>query len=116
MPPLRGSPGLSRRNIPTAMSCILNDPADLAFHERSPAFELVVWDGGRLQVNRPFCRVLEASGLTTCEALLNLPQGHVVRQIKSRSTSRIVLPGEAGDETFYLKRHGPPRLRERLRP
>ena len=78
--------------------------------------ELVDWDGGRLQVNREFCPVLEANRLTTCQALLNLPQGHVVRQIKSRSTSRIVLPRETGKQTFYIKRHGPPRLRERLRP
>lgn len=80
------------------------------------SFDLVVWDGGRLQVNRQFSYVLEANGLTTCDALLNLPRGQVVRQIKSRSTSRIVLTDGAGDQAFYIKRHGPPRLHERLRP
>jgi len=81
-----------------------------------PTFDLVLWDGGRLQVNRPFCRILEANGLTTFESLLNLPQGQVVRQIKSRSTSRIVLADVPGEQTFYVKRHRPPRLRERIRP
>lgn len=83
---------------------------------RPSSLDLVHWDGGRLHVNRRFSRILEANGLTTCEALLNLPEGQVVRQIKSRSTSRIVLADGDGDQTFYIKRHGPPRLRERIRP
>jgi heptose I phosphotransferase len=78
--------------------------------------DLVEWDDGRLQVNRQFSHVLEANGLTTCDALLKWPQGQIVRQIKSRSTSRIVLAGNSGEQAFYIKRHGPPRLRERIRP
>lgn len=80
------------------------------------SIDLVDWDNGRLLVNRQFSHVLEANGLTTCKALLDLPQGQIVRQIKSRSTSRIVLTGDEGPQTFYIKRHGSPRLHERLRP
>jgi heptose I phosphotransferase len=98
------------------MSCTRQHPADLAHYERTPSLQIVDWDGGRLHVNRQFSQVLAANGLTTCEAVLNRPQGQVVRQIKSRSTARIVLPSDAGEQTFYLKRHAPPRLRERLRP
>ena len=98
------------------MSCALSHPIERTVDVTPPSFDLVCWDDGRLQVNREFSRVLETNGLTTCEALLNWPQGQVVRQIKSRSTSRIVLPSDAGEQTFYIKRHGPPRLRERLRP
>src|SRR5436190_21656245 len=98
------------------MSCVLDPPAESGMETQPSSFDLVCWDDGRLQVNRQFSRVLEANGLTTCEALLNGPQGQVVRQIKSRSTSRIVLPGSAGEETFYIKRHGPPGWPERIRP
>ena len=98
------------------MTSILNYPAVRANHVPPPSVDLVEWDGGRLRVNRQYTGVLQANGLTTCEALFNWPQGQVVRQIKSRSTSRIVLPSHTGEQTFYLKRHGPPRIRERLRP
>jgi heptose I phosphotransferase len=98
------------------MSCVLRDPGVSANDEPSTSFDLVEWDDGRLQVNCQFSHVLQANGLTTCQALLDWPQGRVVRQIKSRSTSRIILPGDTGEQTFYIKRHGPPRLRERLRP
>ena len=98
------------------MPSTLNYPAARANRERPKSFDLVDWDDGRLRVNRQYIGVLQANGLTTCESLFNWPQGQVVRQIKSRSTSRIVLPGHAGEQTFYLKRHGPPRMRERLRP
>ncbi|HEY2251004.1 MAG TPA: lipopolysaccharide kinase InaA family protein [Planctomycetaceae bacterium] len=83
---------------------------------RQPSLDLAHWDGGRMQVNRRFSRILEANGLTTCQALLNLPQGQVVRQIKSRSTSRIALTDDGAEQKFYIKRHGPPGLRERIRP
>jgi heptose I phosphotransferase len=98
------------------MSCVLNHHVDRQVNELGPSFDLVDWDGGRLRVNRQFSRVLQTNGLTTCESLLNWPHGQVVRQIKSRCTLRIVLPSNAGEQTFYLKRHRPPRLRERIRP
>lgn len=98
------------------MSCALYHPIEHAVDESRPSMDFVVWDYGRLHVNRQFCLLLQTNGLTTCEAVLKWPQGQVVRQIKSRRTSRIVLPGGAGEQTFYLKRHAPPRMRERLRP
>ncbi len=73
-------------------------------------------DSGRLLVNRRFSDILHQNGLTTFDALFALPSGEVVRQIKSRSTARITLSADGVQRTFYLKRHEPPRLRERLRP
>jgi hypothetical protein len=58
-------------NAEQPMSCVLNPPPELAMNVQPPSFDLVDWDGGRLQVNRRFSHILEANGLTTCEALLN---------------------------------------------
>jgi len=80
------------------------------------AIELEEWDAGRLQVNRRFRRVLEAHGLTTFTALFRLGGGKVVRAIGNRSTAHIVLSIEGRQEAFYLKRHVPQRLWERIKP
>jgi heptose I phosphotransferase len=76
------------------------------------------WDAGRLRVNQDFGRILEANRLTSFEALFDFAGGTVVREVGSRRTARIVLQGAdgRGDQTFFLKRHSPPRLSERLRP
>jgi len=39
-----------------------------------------------------------------------------VRAIGNRSTARVVLPKEGRQEAFYLKRHRPARLRDRVKP
>jgi heptose I phosphotransferase len=82
----------------------------------APEFEFVDMDSGRLLVNRRFSDVLHQNGLTTFDSLFALTNGEVVRQIKSRSTARIALSADGVQRTFYLKRHEPPRLRERLKP
>jgi hypothetical protein len=82
----------------------------------SAGFEFEDWDGGRLKVNRQFAVFLKANGLKSCQALLNLAQGDVVRQIGTRQTTRVTLDGYRGRQTFYLKRHGAPTWREFLRP
>jgi len=79
-------------------------------------FEFDECDSGRLLVNRRFLPVLEANGLTTFAALFNLAKGEVVRAVADRSTARISLPACGGEMSFFLKRHQPPRLLERIKP
>jgi heptose I phosphotransferase len=73
-------------------------------------------DAGRLSVERRFGAVLRQNGIATFDALFALRGGVCVRQIKNRSTTRIVLPDGGSFRSFYLKRHERPRWRERLRP
>src|SRR5262245_28897310 len=73
-------------------------------------------DSGRLRINRRFRPVLEAGGLATFEALFHFPKGQIVRAVGGRSTARIVLADSEGQQWFYLKRHEPPRLLEKLKP
>jgi heptose I phosphotransferase len=80
------------------------------------ALHFDIWDAGRLYVNRQFLPVLQANGLTTFAALYDLAGGEVVRAVGNRRTTRVLLPTEGGQETFYLKRHGPARLRDRIKP
>lgn len=84
--------------------------------QAAESFEIERWDGGRLCVNRQFAGLLRSNGLTTFESLYNYPQGQVIRQLDNRATVRIVLAGECGDESVFLKRHRPPTLKQRLRP
>jgi len=79
-------------------------------------FEFEDWDAGRLRVNRRFAGILRSNRLTTCETLLDLTQGELVRQVGERQTSRVVLADENGQQAFYLKRHGAPTWRDRVRP
>src|SRR5579872_4916461 len=79
-------------------------------------FEYETWDHGRLQVNRQFAGVLQASALTTFEALFNWPQGEVVREVGGRRTTRIVLNYDDREQSFFVKRHARPKLSDRLRP
>jgi heptose I phosphotransferase len=74
------------------------------------------WDAGRLQINRQFGDVLKANGLTTFAALFGLAGGEVVRAIDNRHTTRVVLPSDGQEQAFYLKRHDPARLLDRIRP
>src|SRR6187397_1500177 len=82
--------------------------------EATDDFEL--WDEGRLQVNRQFAALLRTNGLTSTAAFLAWTGGESVRQVGSRGTTRIELHGANGSETFYLKRHGPPRWKDRIVP
>ena len=82
-------------------------------------FEFDEFDGGRLIVNRQFRELFVAHGLTTFAALYAWRDGEVVRKVKSRSTARVELtsaklPGQT--LTFYIKKHGRPKLKEYLKP
>lgn len=79
-----------------------------------PAWE--PWDGGRMAVNGRFAELLARNGLTNCAAFLDYPQGEVIRRVGSRETIRFAIEGPDGAEVFYLKRHGPPRWRDRIMP
>lgn len=104
-------------------------PVPIGRDERAPAvalqaqsqnhctdFEFEDWDGGRLRVNRRFAAILRSNRLTTCEALFGLTQGELVRQVKERHTSRVVLADANGGQAFYLKRHGAATWRDWVRP
>jgi heptose I phosphotransferase len=82
----------------------------------APPFEFEECDSGRLLVNRRFLAVLELNGLTTFSGLYNFAGGETVRAVGNRSTARIVLPTGPGEISFFLKRHQPPGLLERLKP
>ena len=84
--------------------------------ETPAQFEFDECDSGRLLINRRFLPVLRASGLTTFVALFNLAGGETVRAVADRSTARIVLPAAGSAMSFFLKRHQPPRLLERIKP
>src|SRR5437868_2579788 len=93
------------------MTCRLRDPMgpELPFATDS-------WDGGRVIVNRDFAELLQRNGLTTFAAFQNLSGGQIVREVGHRITSRVLLRDGANDVAFYLKRHGPPSLWDRIRP
>jgi heptose I phosphotransferase len=80
------------------------------------AFQLDEFDDGRLVVNRPYVETLRRNELLTFDELFAFAGGDVIRQIKSRSTTRIVLQMDGHQHAFYLKRHEAPNWRERLRP
>jgi heptose I phosphotransferase len=79
-------------------------------------FQFDAFDSGRLVVNREFRPLLEACGLTTFAALFDLAGGEVVRAIGKRTTARIALPSGQNTEVFFLKRHQPAGVVERLKP
>ena len=79
-------------------------------------FQFDSFDSCRLVINREFRPLLEARGLTTFAALFDLQGGEVVRAVGHRTTARVVLSAGEFAEVFYLKRHQPPRLVDRLKP
>lgn len=83
---------------------------------RASEGEIEAWDHGRMLVNPAFSEVLRANGLTTAAAILDWNAGETVRHIGARKTTRIALEGPDGPESFYLKRHGPPRWKDRIVP
>lgn len=68
-------------------------------------------DQGRLEINSAYGQTLKQLGLTSFAAFAAL-SGAMVRQIDSRSTSRV----ELESLVIYLKRHGRPHWRERITP
>jgi len=63
-------------------------------------------DGGRLMVNEAFRPALEAAGLTTFEAVMNLAGGREYRVAPGRSTVRIELPDPRGGRcALFVKRY-----------
>lgn len=87
--------------------------------ERSAAVPPIawsLWDGGRMRVNDVFSGLLRRAGLQTFAAVAELPGGEIVRSAGPRVTARIVLGEGPERRTFYLKRHAPVRLGERVKP
>jgi heptose I phosphotransferase len=79
-------------------------------------FQFDSFDAGRLVINREFRPLFEARGMMTFAALFDLQGGEVVRAIGHRSTARIALSAGEKTEVFFLKRHQPAGLVERLKP
>jgi heptose I phosphotransferase len=94
-------------------------PANSSRAPESPietSFSFEPWDDGRMEVNRKFGLILRANGLTSCAAVFDWSGGESVRRIGARETTRIELRTPDGPMAFYLKRHGPPRWKERVIP
>jgi heptose I phosphotransferase len=84
------------------------DPRLMASRKQDPATEgrIVTLDGGRLLVNKAFLPALEAAGLTTFEAVMNLQGGEPYRVVPGRSTVRVELPDpKGGPSAVYVKRY-----------
>jgi len=79
-------------------------------------YAIEVCDAGRLLINARFRRMLEANRLTTFAALFHVAGGELVRAVGSRTTTRVDLQAGADEQTFFLKRHRPAGLFERLKP
>ena len=73
-------------------------------------------DDGRLRVNKAFRPMLEAAGLTTLDAIMDLEGGQMFRLRPGRSTVRLELADPAGGKrTVYVKRHTGVPFRTKLR-
>ena len=84
------------------------DPRLMASRRPDAAAEerIVSLDGGRLLVNEAFRPALEAAGLTTFEAVMNLQGGRPYRVVAGRSTVRVELPDpQGGPRGVYVKRY-----------
>ena len=78
--------------------------------------KMVVADGGRLLVNAALKPVLEAAGLSTLDALMNLEGGRAYRVVPGRATVRVELADPVGGKrAFYVKRFTRVPLRTQLR-
>jgi heptose I phosphotransferase len=83
------------------------DPRLKAAREAHAADERIIsLDGGRLLVNESFRPALQAAGLATFDALMNLEGGEPYREVPGRTTVRIELPCPAGGaHALYVKRY-----------
>jgi heptose I phosphotransferase len=69
-----------------------------------------------LRVNCAFAEILRENGLTTFKALMAQPPVEIARHVGERLTGRLVLQAGDGTRAFYIKRHGPARWREWIKP
>src|SRR4051812_45813532 len=75
------------------------------------------WDGGRMRVNSAFRNVLLENSLTTFDSVMRWEGGEIAKGLRrDRVTLRLELQESGCKHTFYLKRHGPPPLKEYLKP
>lgn len=72
-------------------------------------------DDGRLTVNHDFVRLLHHHGLDTFESLYAADVGELLREVESRANVRLTLDRGGRAVTFFLKRHEPLDLLDRLR-
>lgn len=84
----------------------------------APPIGWSAWDGGRMLVNDVFADLLTRHSLETFVSLSRHAGGTLVRAAGPRVTTRFEL--DAGDgsapRSFYLKRHAPVALAQRLKP
>jgi heptose I phosphotransferase len=70
------------------------------------AAEIVSLDGGRLLVNAAFRPALQAAGLATFDAVMNLRGGEAYRDVPGRLTVRIEIPDtRGGKHALFVKRY-----------
>jgi heptose I phosphotransferase len=81
-----------------------------------PPVRWTLWDGGRLRINEAFADLLRTAGLESFAAGAVLDGGEIVRAVGPRVTRRIMLGDGAARRSFFLKRHAPVRLGERVKP
>ncbi|MBM4017243.1 MAG: hypothetical protein FJ288_02780 [Planctomycetes bacterium] len=76
---------------------------------RTEGDRIISLDGGRLLVSEAFCPALEAAGLATFDAVMNLAGGKPYRRAPGRSTVRVELPDPRGGAcALYVKRYTRP--------
>ena len=71
-------------------------------------------DDGRLAVHHDFVGVLHENGLDTFEGYYDEHLGRLLRDVGPRANLILTLGSADRPMTFFLKRHEPPALRERL--
>lgn len=82
----------------------------------SPRGVFLSWDDGRLLIDAEFATLFERHGLTTFAAIAGRPLESIARQVGERVTGRFSLGDDRWQSrAFFLKRHGPPRWRERFK-
>ncbi|MSR58788.1 MAG: hypothetical protein EXS05_14235 [Planctomycetaceae bacterium] len=124
---LRRAPLPAGADLPRTATAILPMSAQrgfVAIGQPDAHEEFEIWDDGRLHIHPRFASLLRANGLTSCDAFFNYEGGELVRRVGTRETRRLTLePPACGladtpadGAVLYLKRHGPPRWRDRIMP
>lgn len=72
-------------------------------------------DDGRLAVAHEFVWLLHRHGLDTFEAFYGERAGKLLREVGPRANLRLTLERDGRPVSFFLKRHEPPRARDKLR-
>ncbi len=83
----------------------------------APPIGWSAWDEGRMLVNDEFADLLQQHSLNSFGSVLQYSEGELIRSAGPRVTTRFLLELPAGgSRSFYLKRHAPLALSQRLKP